>query len=85
RRLLELCIAGAMVAPLRFRRVLLPVAVLFHFGIALTHGLPTFAITMSAALVLYLRPWWRPFQIPDLLRRPVARSSERVARVTVSP
>ncbi len=47
--------------------------------------LPTFALTMSAALVLYLRPLWRPFVLPELLRRPVARSSEPVARVTVAP
>ncbi|MGZ6131040.1 MAG: HTTM domain-containing protein, partial [Myxococcaceae bacterium] len=82
---LELVLAAALVAPLRFRSRLLPVAVLFHVAIGVFNGLPTFALTMAAALVLYLRPWWRPFQIPDLLRRPVARSSERVARVTVSP
>ncbi len=82
---LELCLAAALVAPLRFRARLLPVALLFHAGIAVAHGLPTFAITMSAALVLYLRPAWRPFAFPELLRRPVARSSEPVARVSVTP
>jgi antimicrobial peptide system SdpB family protein len=81
----ELCLAFALLAPARFRTRLLPLAILFHAGIALMHGLPTFAITMSAALVLYLRPWWRPFLIPELLRRPVARSSDRIARVTVAP
>ncbi|HVP60343.1 MAG TPA: sporulation-delaying protein SdpB family protein [Myxococcaceae bacterium] len=83
--LLELCLAAALVAPLRFRSTLLPVAVLFHLGIALTHGLVTFAVTMSAALILYLRPAWRPFAFPELLRRPAARSPEPVARVTVAP
>lgn len=81
---LELCLAGALVAPLRFRRRLLPVAIVFHAGIAVIHGMPTFALTMSAALVLYLRPLWLPFPIPEVRRRPVARSSEPVARVTVA-
>ena len=83
--LLELCLAAALIAPLRFRSRLLPVAIVFHAGIAVFHGMPTFALTMSAALVLYLRPLWRPFVLPELLRRPVARSSEPVARVTVAP
>ncbi len=81
----ELCLAAALVAPLRFRRMLLPIGLIFHLGIAVTHGLITFALTMSAALVLYLRPAWRPFALPELIRRPVARSSEPVARVTVAP
>jgi len=83
--LLELCLAAALVAPLRFRRVLLPVAVLFHVGIALTHGLPTFALTMSAALVLYLRPAWLPFHLPEALRRPERQASKRVEHVSFAP
>ena len=75
---LELCLAAALVAPLRFRSRLLPVAVLFHLGIAVLHGLPTFALTMSAALVLYLRPVWRPFELPELRRRPAPRTSKQL-------
>ncbi|HSP17909.1 MAG TPA: sporulation-delaying protein SdpB family protein, partial [Myxococcaceae bacterium] len=81
--LLELCLAAALVAPLRFRARLLPVAILFHVGIAVIHGMPAFALTMSAALVLYLRPAWRPFAVPVTFRHPVARASERVAQVPV--
>jgi len=62
--LLEFCLGAALVAPLRFRTRLLPLALLFHVGIAVLHGMPTFALTMCAALVLYLRPWWRPFEFP---------------------
>ena len=47
---LELCLAFALFAPVRLRSRLLPVALLFHVGIALLHGLPSFALTMSAAL-----------------------------------
>ena len=68
----ELLLAAALFAPLRFRTRLLPVAILFHAGIAVFHGLPTFALTMSAALVLYLRPWWRPFHLPERMRWPAA-------------
>jgi antimicrobial peptide system SdpB family protein len=76
---LELCLAFALLAPVRFRNRLLPVAVLFHLGIALLHGLPTFALTMSAALVLYLRPVWRPFSLPELRRRAAPQTSKRLA------
>ena len=80
--LLELSLAAALVAPLRFRRILLPVALLFHVGIAVTHGLPTFALTMSAALVLYLRPGWLPFMLPEPLRRPAPRVAKPVEHVS---
>jgi antimicrobial peptide system SdpB family protein len=80
---LELCLAYALVAPPRFRNRLLPVAVLFHAGIALVHGLPSFALTMSAALVLYLRPTWQPFALPVPRRRQLAEARP-IARVSVA-
>lgn len=83
--LLELSLAAALLAPLRFRTRLLPIAILFHAGIALIHGLPTFAITMSAALILYLRPWWHPFAAPEFLRRPARRSAAPVETVSYAP
>jgi sporulation delaying protein B len=76
---LELALAFALVAPARWQRRLLPVALLFHAGIALLHGLPTFALTMSAALVLYLRPAWRPFVLPALRRRAAPEPSKQLA------
>jgi len=76
---LELCLAFALLAPVRLRSWLLPVAVLFHVGIALLHGLPSFALTMIAALVLYLRPAWRPFALPELRRRAAAQPSKQLA------
>ena len=74
----ELCLAFSLVAPPRLRTRLLPVAVLFHVGIALLHGLPTFALTMIAALVMYLRPAWRPFALPELRRRAAPRLREHL-------
>lgn len=82
---LELALAAALVAPFRFRRRLLPLALLFHLGIAVLHGMPTFALTMSAALVLYLRPAWRPFEAPEFLRRPALRRSKQVEAVSYAP
>jgi antimicrobial peptide system SdpB family protein len=75
---LELCLAFSLVAPPRLRSRLLPAAVLFHVGIAVLHGLPTFALTMIAALVMYLRPAWRPFALPELRRRAAPRLREHL-------
>ena len=75
---LEICLAFALLAPVRFRNRLQPVAVLFHAGIAVLHGLPSFALTMSAALVLYLRPVWRPFALPELRRRAAPQPSKQL-------
>jgi antimicrobial peptide system SdpB family protein len=83
---LELCLAAALVAPLRFRARLLPVALLFHLAIAVCNGLPTFAIAMSAALVLYLRPAWLPFPLPETLRRPARHAAAKpVEHVSFAP
>jgi antimicrobial peptide system SdpB family protein len=82
---LELCLAAAVLAPVRFRTRLLPIAIAFHAGIAVFHGLPTFALTMSAALVLYLRPWWRPFEFPELVHRQAARSAKSAEHVSYAP
>lgn len=82
---LELCLAFALVAPVRLRARLLPVALLFHAGIALVHGLPTFALTMSAGLILYLRPVWRPFEFPEFVRRPAVRPAKPAEHVSFAP
>ena len=76
---LELSLAFALVAPARLRTRLLPLAALFHVGIALLHGLPSFALTMVGALVLYLRPAWRPFALPELRRRAAPQLREHLS------
>jgi sporulation delaying protein B len=78
--LLELALAAALVAPLRFRRRLLPLALLFHAGIAVIHGMPSFALAMIGGLVLYLRPTWQPLPLPERFRRPIARRAQPVAQ-----
>jgi antimicrobial peptide system SdpB family protein len=44
-----------------WRRVLLPIGVLFHLSIAVVHGLGIFFLSMAGALVLYLWPLESPF------------------------
>jgi antimicrobial peptide system SdpB family protein len=39
-----------------FKKYLLVVGIIFHFGIFIIHGLASFFFTMSAALILYLAP-----------------------------
>jgi len=82
---LELSLALALLAPTRFRTRLLPIALFFHLGIAFIHGMPSFALTMSAALVLYLWPTWRPFPLPALPRHPVPRTAPAAEHVSVAP
>jgi antimicrobial peptide system SdpB family protein len=77
---LELALAAALVAPLRFRTRLLPLALLFHAGIAVIHGMPSFALAMVGGLVLYLRPTWQPFPLPQPFRRPFTRRAQPLAQ-----
>ncbi|MDB4951462.1 MAG: hypothetical protein JWM27_4111 [Gemmatimonadetes bacterium] len=63
---LETVLFMALVMERRWWRLLLPVGLAFHLGIALLHGLVSFAFAMWAALVLYLRPHDQPFSLPRL-------------------
>lgn len=63
----EFALTMGLFATRPVRRVLLPLGIAFHSAIILIHGLASFALTMFAALILYLRPtdeafelrWWR--------------------------
>jgi antimicrobial peptide system SdpB family protein len=64
--LTELLLAFALVANQRLRSILLIVGVLFHLGIAVSFGLWSFSVTMTAALLLYLiRPRLEPATLRD--------------------
>lgn len=54
--LLELLLAAALFMSQTHRRRLLVPALLFHFLIAIVHGLGTFSFAMAGALILYLYP-----------------------------
>lgn len=54
---LELCLALGLVLGRESRRVLLPLGIAFHLGIAVFHGLISFVLIMFGALILLLRPF----------------------------
>jgi sporulation delaying protein B len=60
---LEFALAIALVLDRRWWAPLLVVGLGFHLGIGLMMGLPSFALAMCAALIVYLRPAGRPFHL----------------------
>lgn len=52
-----------------YRRVMLPLGIMFHVGIALLQGLFSFSLIMVGALVLYLRPVDEPFRWSNVAAR----------------
>ena len=72
---LEILLAMVLFMPRRRWRYLLVAGIAFHALIALLLGLVSFAIVMTGALILYLRPWSRPFRLhiehlPAFIPRP---------------
>jgi antimicrobial peptide system SdpB family protein len=61
---LELVLFSALFMKDRYRVPLLVCGLCFHLGIALIHGLISFAFAMFAALLLYLWPQTKPFALP---------------------
>ncbi len=66
--LLELALFLGLVLEKRYRPWLLLAGLGLHAAIFLVHGLPSFSLNMSAALVLYLRPLERPFDLAAIGR-----------------
>jgi antimicrobial peptide system SdpB family protein len=54
--LLEFLLFAGLIANKKIWPILLWAGISFHIGIALVHGLTSFAMAMSAALILFLRP-----------------------------
>lgn len=75
----EVLLATALVMSRRWWQPLLVAGLLFHAGIALIHGLVSFMFAMDAGLILYLRPWDRPFDLAPL--RAVLARVPRLSRV----
>jgi antimicrobial peptide system SdpB family protein len=64
--LFEILLSVSLVAPRRYKSIMLPTSITFHCLIALIHGLPTFSLTMIGALIIYLRPFESDFKIRSL-------------------
>jgi len=61
--LLEFLLFSGLLANKKIWPTLLTLGILFHVGIALIHGLTSFAIAMLAALILFLRPVEKEFSL----------------------
>ena len=59
----EYALSAGLLVNRKYWRVLLVLGIGLHAGIALLHGLVSFAITMFGALVLYLRPLDQSFDL----------------------
>ena len=59
--ILELILFLGLTLEKKYRHRLLIVGILFHFFIIIIYGLISFFFAMAAALILYLRPWEKPF------------------------
>jgi antimicrobial peptide system SdpB family protein len=68
--LLELALFLGLVLEKRYRPWLLLAGLGLHAAIFLVHGLPSFSLNMSAALVLYLRQLELPFELARLPTKP---------------
>ncbi len=66
---LEITLAVGLVLDKKWRRPLLILGLTLHAGIAIVHGLISFAIAMTGALVLFLRPIEQEYQIPSIMQR----------------
>lgn len=53
---LEFALFAGLLAKKRYRIPLLWMGIIFHFGIAVMHGLISFSLSMIGALILFLRP-----------------------------
>lgn len=67
--LFEILLAAALFMSKRYRGILLVAGIGFHFLIAIIHGLIPFFFSMTAALILYLRPVDNEFNFSILRER----------------
>lgn len=72
--------AGLLVAK-EHRQKLLALGLALHAGIAVLHGLVSFAVIMMAALVLFLRPLEKTFVLPASVARLVATTPRFAAAI----
>jgi antimicrobial peptide system SdpB family protein len=77
----ELLLSAGLVMRHRYRRPLLIVGIGFHAMIAVFHGLPTFAATMVAALILYLYPTNGRFELSGRLAHARRAASALTSRL----
>lgn len=65
---LEFLLSAALLLPRRRWGAFLVLGLSLHAAILVVQGLFTFSLAMAGALILYLRPWERPFAVAGDLR-----------------
>lgn len=78
--LFEFFLFAGLVMDRRWRPYLLVLGILFHAGIAVLQGLLSFSVIMFGALIMYLRPLNRPFDLDRVA--PYVRSLKARLRLT---
>ena len=76
----EYALSAGLFAARKHWRTLLLLGIGLHAGIAVLHGLTTFALTMFGALVLYLRPLEETFSEPATVARARATLADALSR-----
>jgi antimicrobial peptide system SdpB family protein len=64
--LLEILLFAALFMSERRRLYLLYAGIFFHFGIVVVHGLLSFFFSMTACLIIYLHPAFKPVSYPAI-------------------
>ncbi len=82
---LEYLLSAALFMPRRYWRPLLAAGLALHLGIAWVHGLVSFGFAMSAALVLFLRPFDVPFELPRFARHRRRTEAEKTTLARRAP
>lgn len=57
--ILETFLFLAFMASIKYRRRILPIAILFHFSIIIFHGIFSFFFSITACLILFLYPTYQ--------------------------
>jgi antimicrobial peptide system SdpB family protein len=79
--ILELFLMAGLVMPKRHWGKLLIAGLALHGGIALVHGLVSFAFAMAGALVLYLRPMEDEFRVREWVQRILVKRTKSAPTV----
>ncbi|MEX1364804.1 MAG: sporulation-delaying protein SdpB family protein [Nannocystaceae bacterium] len=72
---LEALLAAGLLIDRKYWRYFLAAGILFHLGICLIHGIPSFVMVMFGGLILFYRPVDQVFGLPAVLRRRVESSA----------
>ncbi|MCH9688131.1 MAG: HTTM domain-containing protein [Deltaproteobacteria bacterium] len=74
---LEPLLAAGLLVDRKYWRYFLVAGVVFHTGIFVIHGIPSFVMVMFGGLILFFRPIDQLFRVPSLFRKAFAPRGDR--------